>query len=260
MTANNNNNSHTYGIDKFEGSFDKEELGVTIIPNKSINEIRNPESLGMYIYLLARPTGWKLNVEQLADHFQCGDDKIYRMLNYLLAENFICKTVKREKGKFVKHHYRVHLSRFSPLPEKPELVEPELANTDAYKTKKLTNKDLINKPNVDSANTTKKPKEYKFDELFMAFYQNYPNKQKPLIAYKAFLKLAPTEELVLMLVQDVVNRVNNNWKGRDKSKIPFPATYLNGREWEGEIYANEISTNRQSTKYKSWDEIVGDVA
>lgn len=257
MTTNNNNNSHSYGIDKFEGSFDKEELGVTIIPNKSINEIRNPESLGMYIYLLARPKGWKLNVEHLADHFQCGDDKIYRILNYLLDEKFICKTVIRDKGKFIKHHYRVHLSRFSPLPEKPELVQPELANTDTYKTKKLTNKDLINKPSVDSTNTTK---DYKEDLLFMEFYKNYPNKQKPAIAHKAFLKHKPDADFVAMLITDLLGRIEGNWKGRDKSKIPFPATYLNSREWEGEIYQStdlNKSTNRPATKYRTMDEIIG---
>jgi hypothetical protein len=113
------------------------------------------------------------------------------------------------------------------------------------------------KPIVDSSNTTK---DYKQDSLFMEFYKNYPNKQKPVIAHKAFLKHKPDADFVAMLVQDLESRIANNWKGRDKSKIPFPATYLNGREWEGEIHLNQVSTNRPSTKYKSWDEIVGDVA
>jgi hypothetical protein len=259
MTDDNNNKSKEYGIDKFEGSFDKEELGVTIIPNQSINEITNPESLGLYIYLLARPKKWQLNVKHLSDHFKCGEDKMYGMLNYLLQEKFISKTIIRNKGKFVKHHYRVHLSRFEPLPEKPDVVQPDVENPDTYKTKNLPSKEVILKPYVDSKSTAK-PKEYKEDLLFMEFYKLYPNKQKPTIAYKAFLKHMPTPEFVAMLITDLMERIEGNWKGRDKSKIPFPATYLNGREWEGEIYDNVVSTVKKSTKYKTWDEIVGDVA
>lgn len=252
-TNNNNNNNEICGIDKFEGSFDKEELGVTIILNASINEIRNPEALGLYAYLLARPPSWKLNVKHLCEHFQCGQDRMYRILNLLLEQKFISKKVIREKGKFIKNHYRVHLSRFSPHPENPEMDNPG-----TYKTKKILNKEKDLKPSVDSSKSTEK--DYKENRLFMLFYKNYPNKQKPVLAYRAFLKLKPDEDFTQMLVDDLNLRMNNNWIGRDRSKIPFPATYLNGREWEGDIYPNEKSTNTKSTKYKSWDEIVGDYA
>lgn len=154
MTTQKNNNNATSGIEKFEGTFEKEESGVTIVVNKSINEIRNSEALGLYIYLLARPPGWKLNVNHLKEHFQCNKDKIYLLLNYLMKEGFITKSSIREHGKFVNHHYRIHLHQvqkntvttqagigFSPLLEKPDLVTPELVNPDAYKTKILINKE-----------------------------------------------------------------------------------------------------------------------
>lgn len=288
MTYNNNNNSQSYGIDKFEGSFDKEESGVTITLNSSINEIRNLEASGLYTYLLSRPRGWKLNVKHLKDHFQCGKEKMYNALNWLLQEGFITCSQNREKGKFAKPHYRVHLTPkkrvdlnlvdfpknpvdladfdnlgrtntgLSPYPALPDTVSPDTVKQDAYKTKILTNKDLNKKPIVDSSKSTKKVKEYKDDDLFMTFYDIYPNKQKPVVAHKAFCKLNPTKEFVLMLVKDVLSRINNNWKEREKSKIPFPASYLNSREWEGEIYKSNELTKRQSTKYKSWDEIIGD--
>src|SRR6185503_3711716 len=96
-------------------------------------------------------------------------------------------------------------------------------------------------------NTTKtlvdfdKSTSYKDDVLFMLFYAIYPNKQKPHIAFKAFHKHKPTAKFVTMIVEDVKNRLANNWKNRPKDKIPFPSTYLNGREWEGEIYAPECN-------------------
>lgn len=251
MSTNNNNNSDIYGIEKFEGTFEKEELGVTIILNASINEIRNPEALGLYVYLLARPPGWKLNIKHLAEHFECGVDKMYRILNYLLDNKFISKRVIREKGRFMNHHYRVHLSRFEPLVE-----NPIMENKGTYKAKNIKSKEYIKTLSVDSANTTKATKEYKNNFLFMEFYKHYPNKQKPAIAYKAFLKHKPTAEFVTRIVMDVLARIECNWKYRDKSKIPFPATYLNGREWEGEIFTPAKSTTPKSTKYRTMDEII----
>ncbi len=284
-----NNKNNTCGIEKFEGDFSKEEYGVVILPIKTLNDIRNMDALGVYVYLLGRPSGWKLNVKQLQEHFQCGRDKIRSVLNYLLVEKFITCTHSKIKGQFTKPNYRVHLSRFSssrnsvdfgieqpetrvstelsPEPENPATVFAAPVNTDTYISYNINNieKDIKN-PYVDSSKSTRElaqkvgalidqEKAYKFDVLFMLFYNNYPNKQKPKVAYKAFLKLQPTEEFVNMLVSDIQARIENNWKGRDKSKIPFPATYLNGGEWEGEIYKN-INAVSTKPKSKSWNEIM----
>lgn len=118
---------------------------------------------------------------------------------------------------------------------------------------KRNNKDL--KTLVDSSKST----DYTKDDLFMLFYNSYPNKQKPRDAHKAFKKLKPDMELVSMLVEDLRKRINNNWKGRHKNKIPHPSTYLNSREWEGEIVAPENNMTRHSgkPKYKTMDEILG---
>ena len=98
---------------------------------------------------------------------------------------------------------------------------------------------------------------YVHDELFMIFYSRYPNKQKPEIARKAFYKHKPDLDFVYMLCRDIKARTDNNWHGRHKNKIPHPATYLNGKEWEGEIYPPEQSTITK-TKYKTMDDIAGD--
>lgn len=280
---NNNNNQYLdTGIEKFQGDFEREELGVTIIPNKTINDIRVPEALGVYVFLLGRPKNWKLNIKHLADHFQCGKDKMYRILNLLLGEKFITCTHKREKGRFLKPTYRVHLSRIDrplklvdlivepeethasidllPYPENTDAVITDTVKPDAYKTKNINNKEDLKNTIVDSANTTKekKVKDYKLDELFMKFYSHYPNKQKPVVAHKAFLKHKPTAEFVDMLVNDLKLRLENNWKGREPRHISFPATYLNHKEWEGEIYKSQsnLSKSTNRPKYKSMDDIL----
>jgi hypothetical protein len=108
---------------------------------------------------------------------------------------------------------------------------------------------------VDSTNQTSV--DYKDDSLFMAFYSNYPNKQKPRVAYKAFLKLKPDQTLTDKIVSDVSARSANNWKDRPASKIPHPSTYLNAHEWEGDIILSRDSeagnkNNRPDNNQTSW--------
>lgn len=112
------------------------------------------------------------------------------------------------------------------------------------------------KPFVDSPKSTG----YADDVLFQSFYHLYPNKQKPQQAHKAFLKHKPDKQFVLMLIADIQNRLANNWKGRHKSKIPHPATYLNAKEWEGEIYSPESNITAFPNKPKRYtmDELLGD--
>ena len=87
----------------------------------------------------------------------------------------------------------------------------------------------------------------------MTFYNAYPNKQKPSEAYKAFLKHNPTPSFVKLLLDDLKARTSQNWKYRDKSKIPFPATYLNGREWEGEIFKPKSDKRDINVDSMDWD-------
>lgn len=266
MSKNSHNlSTEENNIDKFDGSFDKEESGCTILVNETINNIKDFSALGIYTYLLCRPKTWKLNVKHLAALFTCSKDTIYKIIDKLIAMNLLSRSEVRDKGRFVRYHYRVHLRPIiiqpaldiqesvdltclkSPCPEIPDTVKP-----DAYKTKKVLNKDLILKPIVDLQSTA-----YKFDELFMIFYSIYPNKQKPELARKAFYKHKPDQVFVDFIVNDVLLRTKNNWFGRHKSKIPHPSTYLNAREWEGDIYPPEENRPSFTPKYKTFDQITG---
>lgn len=146
--------SNKKNIEKFEGTFEKEKLGVTMIPNETIQSIRNHEGLGLYVYLLSQPDSWQLNRKQLCRHFECGRDKMYSLLNYLLEEGLITRLHAREEGKFTKPRYIVHLHKntpktqpdlagggLSPRPEKPDPAEPDTVNQDTYKTYNKENKE-----------------------------------------------------------------------------------------------------------------------
>jgi len=266
MSEHNNNTKHTdlCAIEKYSGSFDQDDLGVTQIPTETILAIRNTTDLALFCFLASRPKTWRLNAKHLADHFDCHKEKIYKSLDSLITQGFLTRTLRRDKGRFAQYHYRLHLRKidtpgidtpleppaFSPCPEKPDTEKPY-----AYKTKNIENMEDNNKtPIVDSSKSTTDRNEigysqwqYKEDPDFMLWYSGYPNKQKPNQAYKAWKKLKPDQKLQETLVEDVCLRAMNNWAGRAKSMIPHPATYLNSREWEGEIVPQEEKARGQTS-------------
>ena len=119
----------------------------------------------------------------------------------------------------------------------------DFANT----TKDISLKIILRKPAQDCRH-----KDYEKDPLFMEFYQNYPRKEKPRIARAAFYKNNPSPEFVQSVVADVRRRLENNWAGRPREKIPLPATYLNHKEWEGEIYQTSTKDGSANNNKSNW--------
>jgi hypothetical protein len=159
-------------IEKFTGSFSKEDGGCTTIINSTINAIHDGFSCGVYTYLLCRPPNWDLNPKQLASHYDCNKDKIYKTLILLQEMGLLIREDIREKGKFIKFHYIIHLhpkasvksqlnKGFSPVPGKPELVFPVLVFPDTYKTKNIKNKEY------KKTTTTRKPEKQKSSSSFV---------------------------------------------------------------------------------------------
>lgn len=73
--------------------------------------------------------------------------------------------------------------------------------------------------------------ELKYNLEFQTFYDNYPNRQAPPAAFKAWKAQRLRPEDVPMLLADVEKR----YRGVEKRFIPHPATYLNQRRWEGDL-------------------------
>ena len=145
------------GIEKYEGSFEQDDLGVTQIPTETILSIKNLTLLGFYTYLASRPKDWKLNAKHLASHFDCNKEKIYKIIDALMEMGFLKRTQIRNKGMFVRYHYRLYLRQIvhaEPCLEKPYTVKPDTEKPDAYKTKSLKSKDsnvVVDQPTQQSS-------------------------------------------------------------------------------------------------------------
>jgi len=230
----------------------------TTIINSSMDSIKDPASLGIYCYLSSKPDGWEIREKELQSRFGKGREFISDRLKDLTALGFINKICHRDSSGKITHWETIlknHITGnpssgvdFTTIRENQNQVKPEsgfhppLSNNRVLVIKESAS----NKPLSDSK---KSPDEYRDNNLFMQFYQNYPRKEKPKEAYKAFLKLNATDEFVNMMLNDLVNRQANNWLGRDRSKIPHPSTYLNQHEWEGEIFKTHNTTGGKAKGY-----------
>jgi len=135
-------------IEKFTGSFSKEKSGCSIFVNETIQNIRCPMSLAIYVYLLSKPDNWRLNVKELSNHFSKNKETIYKYLNSLISMGAIVKHTLRQSGKFASFEYEIKLNLTqhdsSPVTEKPCTVKPCTVKPDTYKTKNKQNKEYTN--------------------------------------------------------------------------------------------------------------------
>lgn len=134
-------------IEKFSGTFSSEANGVTVLINSVIQSIKDFSVLGLYTYLASKPDTWEPNYKELMRHTGYSKDKIYRLINALLTERLMTAIEYRDKGKYLKKHYTIHLHR-QPFPENKEMVnekpfpeKPFPENKETYKTKTVKNKE-----------------------------------------------------------------------------------------------------------------------
>lgn len=108
----------------------------------------------------------------------------------------------------------------------------------------------------DNDNDTK---ENIIKESFSHFYSNYPkhkDKERALTSYKKALKASklPVEEFEEMVLRAVLNqkreREMQEKYGRTPEYWKYPATWLNGKNWEDEVNLDEKEVAKNASKGK----------
>ncbi len=72
---------------------------------------------------------------------------------------------------------------------------------------------------------------------FEKFYSMYPKKVKKERAIKAWLKHKPNIDIVLKSLE---HQLTNDKRFREKEFTPYPASWLNDKEWENEEIKKEV--------------------
>lgn len=101
------------------------------------------------------------------------------------------------------------------------------------------------KGNNNNINNNKNNNKEIYKERFEIFYNEYPKKVKKPLVEKWFYKNKPDEELFNNIMKGLEN-YKTIWN--DKQFIPYPTTWLNGRQWEDEI-------EKKKTFEEIWEEI-----
>ncbi len=89
-------------------------------------------------------------------------------------------------------------------------------------------------PNPLSPKSPKNVTAPKPPSRFEEFWSIYPRKVSRAAAKKAFDKLAPNDELLVVMLKAVAIRAKSEQWAKDPQFIPYAATWLNGKRWEDE--------------------------
>lgn len=187
----------------------------TQLPNHVLQNIRDIDALGLWVYLSSLPTGWEFFKDHLKQHFNIGSEKINKLFGILIDHNLIKLVQSRnKKGQFLHTTLDVRSGcDFKKIPNEindvlPERQKPCTANRDMvlgnYKedNNKETNKKIL-------APTTK-PRASQISHLFMCNVEH--------------AELA--DELGLNL-EDQRDRFINYYLARGKKFINWQAAFMN---------------------------------
>ena len=69
------------------------------------------------------------------------------------------------------------------------------------------------------------------DYQFEKFYEIYPRKRAKVQAQKAWNAAKISDKVATVIIQDIQQRLEGEWKDKDPKWIPYPASYINQRRW-----------------------------
>lgn len=95
-------------IEKYsEGFVCPEKAPYTTMANIVLQNLKNPDSLAIWVYLQSLPPDWTINKSQLRSHFGLSEKKIDKTLSHLKKCNLLEFIRPREElGQFEKGYYR----------------------------------------------------------------------------------------------------------------------------------------------------------
>lgn len=90
------------------------------------------------------------------------------------------------------------------------------------------------------------------DYLFNIFWSHYPRKVKKFDAKKAFKKIKrPSETVEKIIFALAWQKESYDWTKDGGRYIPYPATYLNGGQWEDEKPPDNVMNKRRQEDFRN---------
>ncbi len=95
---------------------------------------------------------------------------------------------------------------------------------------------ISSRHHVDAPETEREKRREEADgraRAFKTFYDAYPKKRSPADAEKAFAKVGVPVETLLTAIEQ--QKRSEDWQKEGGRYIPYPATWLNQRQWENSL-------------------------
>lgn len=170
---------------------------------------------------------------KIAMFFNISESKVQRVLKWLETERQI------EQQTSVKNRL-ISMVDWDFKRKTEQQIERQLNDKGQTKGKQGANEGQQLKKEKKEKKEKKYPPLYpptgEFDERFNRFWEAYPRKCGKQNARKAFAKIAPDEDLMVMLLTAIeAQKKSDQWTRGEGQYIPYPATWLNGRRWEDEL-------------------------
>ena len=191
---------------------------------------------GLLSYMLSLPDYWEYSITGLASICKEGPDCIRSTVQELEEAGYITRNRQRlENGQLGGIEYVVRerpvesQDADKPISENPTQAEVTVENPrqiNNVSKKERTKKSPYNPPRDKNAI---------FEEhSFNQFWDAYPKKVSKQAAIKAWNRLKPSAELVMVILSALSKQKKlDQWQ--NQQYIPNPASWLNGKRWEDEI-------------------------
>jgi hypothetical protein len=225
-------------------------LKYVIINSHVVQNYPDAEALGVWIYLLSKPSDWNVVKSYLREHFKMGINKINKIFASLSKHNLVkYRVIKDERGKI--SHFDIEVLNgeefvCTRMTKKKKPVE--CTATDRNKPEKIENVHHRHDFHANGKQCTTYNRSLQIKDLnqkllsasddarprFEEFWKAYPLKKNRRRAEKLW-KTQKLDPLADKILADLAERLKNDAQWQNKQFIPHAATYLNGQRWEDEI-------------------------
>lgn len=201
-----------------------------------------------------------LNVEQKADilmaitqfpNYEPVNNPIWNFIKSQLQKDYECFVEKCEKNGQISRNYWKNKSKKKEhhLISEEQNINRTISNEIEQYPKRITNNELqltnneLTNNELQKQEKKLKEKEPTIEDLFLIFYEKYPNKkskQKALLSFNKALKIT-TFEKIMHGLDNYIKDIEQ--KKTEKKYIKHPTTWLNQGCWEDEYEITEDKSN-----------------
>lgn len=245
-----------------------------VIDRASVEAIRDPTALAVWVFLRCKPEGWIVRETHVREQFGIGRDKYRSAIRYLTSLGAVeDRRIQGDHGRIVGRelviHYAIAQVGSSDVrePENPshgtnqnkELFrEPENPSHGSNRAPEKTvtrrkptdgkTAPLENTQELESTDLVQSTLVQDGGPTFSEFWNAYPVKRDKQRAEKAFSRLTVTE--AKKAIADIPVRLSGDRQWIE-GYIPHPSTYLNGKRWEDDITGPVKAVSRKPTLAES---------